>query len=322
MKPSRAEAALLDEAFSAMCRRQHERRKHMVAADAAPDVALDAASIDPKVLALMEQYVGVANKVARAEEVLERKEAVIMATHPSRDLRFAADAVDVPPKPKDGDGGMGEVLKRLDDMAAEITKLKGARAAPDIDTDDDDQAVPPKAAVPNPPMEIPGEPSPAVSADNRVRSDSARRLKLAELQGEFDRTLQRWGTSAPRALDGESSRDYRLRLLRPLAKYHGEWKSVGLDSLDGKTLRLAQAQILHAASEASKNPSVPQGTLLSRVRHDEAGRRITEFFGSPSVWLNRGARPRQFLKRISSPGELRMRQDYGLDVRQIPDAHV
>jgi hypothetical protein len=320
-------STMFDEAFTNMCRRQHERREHMIAADASPDDDLDASKLDPKVLTLMGRYVALAKKVLAAERVLEKKEAHLMA-QASRDLRFAADADTPPVKPKDGDGdrvmaALDKISKRLDAIEGKAPKGDPVDIDDDDGLDDQDVATPgPLDKKPNPAAAIPGsegEPAP-VASDNRRRADSAsaRRLRLAELQAKYDRVCGLWGTAASRPLDGESPRGFRQRSLRQFQRYHPQWANVALDDLDPATFKVAEAQIIDSAREAAKNPTVPSGTLLSRVRHDDVGRKITEFFGSPSVWLNRGARPRQYLQRIATPGELRHREMFGLITQPAP----
>jgi hypothetical protein len=243
-------------------------------------------------------------------------------TEMKRQLQFAHDAANE----KDD-----KVLAALDKLSARIDALERSRNPEPDDADDDDvplslsgptgkplfkakdgDADPDDPGTPHGPLPMNATAGPGEGKPSPVAADSAtrRRLRLGELQARFDRTCAMFGTMAERPLDGETPRAYKLRMLRPFQRYHGEWSKVALDDLDNPTLRVAEVQILAAADDASRHPVVSPGRLVERKRRDEAGRTITEFFGSPSAWLHRG-RPINYVTHIASPGELAMRSILG-----------
>jgi hypothetical protein len=104
-----------------------------------------------------------------------------------------------------------------------------------------------------------------------------------QAQARADSVASEFGTSAPRALAGESLTQYRVRLANQF-KVHSAFKNANLAVIanDPAALDLAEAQIYKDALFVARNPSnAPGAPLIARTFIDNAGRRITEFSGDP-----------------------------------------
>lgn len=101
-------------------------------------------------------------------------------------------------------------------------------------------------------------------------------------QSRADQIAQELGTVAPRPLDGETLKNYRVRLAGYYQKNSDAWKDIDLKDLDDKTLGVAESMIYEDSYHLAKNPKNEPGMpLRARSRIDDSGRRITEFFGDP-----------------------------------------
>jgi 8-oxo-dGTP pyrophosphatase MutT (NUDIX family) len=125
---------------------------------------------------------------------------------------------------------------------------------------------------------------------------------MAEDQARCDSVALMFGASAPRPLAGETRAAYRLRMLEPYKKYSANWKDVPLEvvAVDEAALSVVEKQIYDTARFAARDPaSVPVGTLRAVQTRTPTGHLETRFMGSPSVWLNRGAPNRRYVKAIN-----------------------
>jgi hypothetical protein len=191
-------------------------------------------------------------------------------------------------------------------------------AAEDDDVEDGVPDTKPPASANNPaPLPTPndeGRPTPtaADTGNLKMRRDASRRMRLSETQARYDSLSNAWGQQAPRPMDGERPRSYAERLLRPWLKYSSDWKNADLARLDDATFDNVERQVMSEATAAARHPVVPDGVLHQRVRKDDGGRRIIEFFGSPRIWMEQaGARPGRYVTKIMTPPELRAQAMFG-----------
>ena len=107
---------------------------------------------------------------------------------------------------------------------------------------------------------------------------------IANAQAKCDAVEMIHGTQAPRALQGESLRDYRVRLLRRHQAHSPAWKSVNLNVManDAAAFDVAETQILRDSLHVATHPTnAPGSPLVAHTRVDGSGRRITTFSGDP-----------------------------------------
>jgi hypothetical protein len=117
-----------------------------------------------------------------------------------------------------------------------------------------------------------------------------------EIQAEASKVARAFGMEAPPPLPGESLRDYRVRSVSYFKQYSPEWRDTNLGNLAASSpaaFGVAQSTIYkdayHVATHPSCEPGDPQ---TSRTYTDEAGRRVTDFFGDPM----------HFIRQFSGPG--------------------
>jgi hypothetical protein len=116
---------------------------------------------------------------------------------------------------------------------------------------------------------------------------SEMRSEYTKAQAKADSVYAAFGDSAPRYVEGERLNHYRQRLLEPIKKHSPEWRSADLSRMSEDVLRIAEAKIYSDAAREAREPSnVPAGTLVERVERDATGRKISRFYGSPSVWMD------------------------------------
>jgi hypothetical protein len=109
-----------------------------------------------------------------------------------------------------------------------------------------------------------------VRVANAIRAHTAQdtpeeRDAKAAAQTRADAVYREFGDvhGAPAAMSGESSGQYRRRLLKGLQARSKAWASVDLHRLDDSTLGIAEGQILADAQVAARNPTdLPEDRLL------------------------------------------------------------
>jgi hypothetical protein len=102
-------------------------------------------------------------------------------------------------------------------------------------------------------------------------------------------------------MSAETVRDYRIRLLRRYKHHSPDWKGIDLQSIsDPKIFDSAEARIYADARAAGATPEVPDGYLHERVRTDISGRRISEFYGSPRVWMRTFSGSRRYVRSFKT----------------------
>ncbi|SDH09729.1 ADP-ribose pyrophosphatase YjhB, NUDIX family [Paraburkholderia phenazinium] len=110
---------------------------------------------------------------------------------------------------------------------------------------------------------------------------------LSAAQSRWDSVAQMFGETVSAPLHGESPIAYRKRLAEKFKKHSQSFKAIRFDSIDDESFTGIEAQILNDAQAYARSPAVsPAGRLIPIVRHDSAGRQITEWSGDMDVWLN------------------------------------
>jgi hypothetical protein len=152
------------------------------------------------------------------------------------------------------------------------------------------------------------EVKPEFGEPRKLAADSDRivrmRDKLAEAQQRADSVANSWGERAPRPLDGEGLRAYRIRLLKNYKHNSADYKEVPLEQLRAlppAMFDVAEKRIYADSLAASARPTVAPGYLRAVKRADEAGRVITTYFGEPRVWMAPFSGPVQRVSRIFTP---------------------
>jgi hypothetical protein len=130
----------------------------------------------------------------------------------------------------------------------------------------------------------PGEARPVV-ADMRDKKSAI----MAHAQSKCDAVASAFSRSAPRPLDGESIRAYRIRLLQPYKANSSEYVGVGddiLKALPPAVFGIAETKIYADSIAKARNPNVPEGELWPVYTKDQAGRTMTEWRGQPRTWMS------------------------------------
>jgi hypothetical protein len=137
--------------------------------------------------------------------------------------------------------------------------------------------------------------------DRQLRADSIK----AEAQIRADACASQFGRSAPKPMDGETVRNYRVRLLRPYQHNCAEFKELStaeLRRLPDKTFNAVERRIYADATQASSSPSVAKGYLQMVKKQDETGRTHIIWHGEPRVWLSQFSHPTRRVAAFHTPG--------------------
>ena len=199
--------------------------------------------------------------------------------------------------------GLGSVTRAIDALGKRLDALEtghvpskaGHRGkgnvVPKGDDDDDDAPRRRKHDDDDDDGEPPGTPKRVVADDSKpwLRADAerAREAELADVQVFYDAIASSWGESAPPPMSGEQPINYRRRLARRWQRFSKEFTDTDLGTIADPTLRGIEQQIRTDALAASSCPaSEGDRVLIPRTKRDETGRTITEWFGSPKVWMS------------------------------------
>jgi colicin import membrane protein len=184
--------------------------------------------------------------------------------------------------------GMGKVLEGLDSISKRLDALeKRGDARKDADETKEEKekreaAERVDAARKDLATSEHGTPWNAAKATKDREEDAEK----CATQARCDIVAQAFGQRAPMPLQGEKPLAYRKRLLRGFQR-HSVFKDANLDAVvaDPATFSQVETQIYADALVASRTPETVAGQLLKRTRVDEhSGHRITEFFGSPTIF--------------------------------------
>jgi len=112
---------------------------------------------------------------------------------------------------------------------------------------------------------------------------------LAAAQMRADAVAAHLGTTATPPIAGESSLQYRKRVLTPVAARSERFKgasSASLAGLDAATLGPVEDIVYADAIAAAKRPENYLPGELRPVTTHEFGRDVTRFYGDISAWMN------------------------------------
>src|SRR6185437_6912774 len=121
----------------------------------------------------------------------------------------------------------------------------------------------------------------------RAACTEADRAAFADAQMRADAAYQSWGKAAPHALHGESLREFKIRLLRPLQQHSKRYAQSALDLIgDDAAFQVVSDAIINDAVVASSDPAtVGTGALREITTTMPSGHRMTKFVGDPCVWI-------------------------------------
>lgn len=142
----------------------------------------------------------------------------------------------------------------------------------------------------------------AAAAEEKERNDQA----MGEAQSRADAAYSAVGKRAPEPFSGEKALDFRKRALVAMQKHSPKHADVNIRAIaDAATLSVLEEAIYSEARKAIENEvNNTQGQMHTRVRSDEAGRRITEYYGDPNVWLSTFKTPGRVLEKINTQGSM------------------
>jgi len=127
---------------------------------------------------------------------------------------------------------------------------------------------------------------------------------MADAQSRADEVYSAHGDSAPRPLNGEDVLAYRKRLAAKMRDHSAQWKGVDLNVLPEQVFAIAEEKIYADAMDSALHPvDIPAGGLREIVKHDPAGRKMSEFVGHPGAWMNDFKTPRLRQVRINKEGK-------------------
>ncbi len=119
-----------------------------------------------------------------------------------------------------------------------------------------------------------------------VQNCEGLRAEMSDAQARADGAYRGAGYAdgAPQPLMGESLHAYRRRLIEPFKSSDPNWKRANIANADEALLSIAEKQILDRAVAAQSDPqNFKPGELRTVVSLDSTGRKITKFYGDPSV---------------------------------------
>jgi 8-oxo-dGTP pyrophosphatase MutT (NUDIX family) len=125
---------------------------------------------------------------------------------------------------------------------------------------------------------------------------------MADSQVKADRVYAMHGGKAPRALDGETLIAYRRRLANGLKEHSKAWKDIDLKVIsDDAAFGNIETTIYADAEQAGLHPVSDDADFLREIVHEDVtGRKISEFVGRPSAWMNQFAAPKRRLVGIKN----------------------
>jgi hypothetical protein len=148
-----------------------------------------------------------------------------------------------------------------------------------------------------------GEPK-KVMADSLIANNKRREL-MAEIQSRADKVANCFGEEVDKPMSGERPNDYRRRLLRRFLPYSRQFKDIDLNTVpNGQVFDGLERQVFadaeHAASDRQALNASATGFLRRVIRKDETGRPITEYFGTPRMWLEQFCCPAKRLVCVNN----------------------
>ena len=107
--------------------------------------------------------------------------------------------------------------------------------------------------------------------------------EIAETQDKCDAILQMAGKHAPRPLEFESARSYRIRALNAVREHSSLHQGLNLrdSSIRGSVLTVLEREVYADAQRRIKDELRQSGGLVPVHKTDEYGRRRVDYIGSP-----------------------------------------
>jgi hypothetical protein len=133
-------------------------------------------------------------------------------------------------------------------------------------------------------------------------SRTEKEIEIENYRAKLDEALQPHGRWAPRPFIEENLENYQKRTF-PTLREVSKLPDVKADDARGAAFNLILDQTFKAAHSEVHNPTVPEGQLKEVIHKDVAGHKISEFFGSPKVWLSQFAAPSKRLVGIRTQTE-------------------
>jgi len=110
------------------------------------------------------------------------------------------------------------------------------------------------------------------------------RNAFAEAQMRADAAYQAWGKQAPNALHGETLRDFKIRLLRPLQQHSKRYAQSALNLIgDDAAFEIVNDAIINDAVDASSDPATIGSALREVTTRSDSGHVVRKFVGDPAV---------------------------------------
>jgi hypothetical protein len=205
---------------------------------------------------------------------------------------------------------LDKLLTTLDSMAKRMDVLEG-EVDPIDEDDDDDSRKHRKDARRRRKDDDEEEDDPEFGkarplAADRTDSELSHGARMAEAQNRCDAVANQFGRMAPRPMDGEELRDYRVRLLMPYIHNSQDYAKIEkseLSRMSKPVFDAVERRVYADSMAASANPSVASGYLHEVKRLDATGRPISTFYGEPRSWMRQFSGNVQRVSRFNQLGK-------------------
>jgi 8-oxo-dGTP pyrophosphatase MutT (NUDIX family) len=120
--------------------------------------------------------------------------------------------------------------------------------------------------------------------------------RLADAWAIADDACRALGMNGPRAMPGETSAQFRRRVVKLLKPHSATWKDVDIGTAayaDEAMFAVVEKQVLTDAARAARDPANVAGDQLRMIERKADGHTIREFVGRPASWMNQFAGPVQ-----------------------------
>jgi len=120
--------------------------------------------------------------------------------------------------------------------------------------------------------------------------------RLADAWAIADDACRALGMNGPRAMPGETSAQFRRRVVKLLKPHSATWKDVDIATAayaDEAMFAVVEKQVLTDAARAARDPANVAGDKLRMIERKNDGHTIREFVGQPRTWMNDFAGPIQ-----------------------------
>jgi hypothetical protein len=196
--------------------------------------------------------------------------------------------------------GHADLAKRIDDLekrgepgdGKHLPLHRGATAVPGDNVDD-------RSAE----EKRPGTPKQVVAdaaLSGWVSSDRQRELEMLDTQHAYQQVANVWQEDAPRFMSGQLPIDYRRRLARRWQRFSKQFADAELRTINDPVLKGIEEVIRADTTAAGIAPAEGLGdVLIPRVRTDDTGRRITEWYGQPRAWMRQFSGNRRKVLRFN-----------------------